>query len=153
VFQQVQCCSSAISAVIWNETCCPVIPALFVLINIKSYAIQMMYFDYWCRRLVVVKITQRGTALQNVHCTVAGRCKHLFRLCKYVTMFKLLSSSSSLRFFIGESCSSTSVVAVLHDLALKCTGIVCKFQCSPVCYCLSHFISVLRTVDCTSSVL
>ena len=75
-----------------------------------------MYFHYWCRHVVVMKITHRATALQNVHGAVAGRCKHLFILCQYSAMFELLLSA--FRFVVGESYSSTSVAAVLHSLAL-----------------------------------
>ena len=54
---------------------------------------KFMYFHYWCGYLLVVKITHSETTLQNVHGAVAGRCKHLFRLCQYVTTFKLSLSS------------------------------------------------------------
>jgi hypothetical protein len=106
-----------------------------------------MYFHCWCRRVVVMKITHRAAALQNVHGAVAGRCKHLFRLCQYGTMFKLLSA---FRFVIGESYSSTLVAALLHDLAFKCTGAL--YEYSLVLYIIVYTISVLWTIDRTSSV-
>jgi hypothetical protein len=98
-----------------------------------------MYFHYWCRHVVVMKITRGATALQNVHGAVAGRCKHLFRLCQYSTMYELLLSA--FRFVIGESYSSTLVAALLHDLALKCIGALCELEFSPV-HCVYHFIPV-----------
>jgi hypothetical protein len=94
-----------------------------------------MYFRYWCRHVAVMKITHRAAALQNIHGAVAGRCKHLFRLCQYGTIFKLLSA---FRFVIGESYSSILVAALLHDLALNWTGALCELQFSPVHYCLYH---------------
>ena len=91
-----------------------------------------MYFHYCWRHVVVMEMTHRPSALQNVHCTVGGRYKYLFELCQYVTMFKLLSA---FRYCTGESYGSTLVVAALHDLALKCAGALCKLHFSPVHYC------------------
>jgi len=107
-----------------------------------------MYFHYWCRHVVVMEITHRAAALQNVHGAVAGRCKHLFGLCQYGTMFELLLSA--FRFVIGESCSSTLVAALFHDLALKCTGAFCELQFSPCV--IIYTISAVWTIDRTSSV-
>lgn len=95
-----------------------------------------MYFHYWCRHVAVIKITHRAAAVRNAHGAVLGRCKHLFILCQYGTTFKLFLSA--FRFGTGENYSSTSVVALLYDLSLKCSGAVCELQISPVHYCLYH---------------
>jgi hypothetical protein len=73
---------------------------------------EFMYFHYSCRNLVVLNVTHRKIAFQNVHGDAFGRRKHLLSLCKYVAMFKLLLS-----FYFSIDVTDTNISAA-HGLLL-----------------------------------